>query len=1330
MGRDDEKIESQNNASYLPLPPSFNSNDDWSVYEARLQQFFLVYEIKCVKRQAAILLTGISTDIFKTLQNLCFPKKPSEKTFSELSIILKSQFSPLISVFSERLKFYNAKQHSDESVNEWLSRLKSLAINCRFEAYLNSVLRDKFICGITKEPILARVCELEHDATFENSVQTALQREMALKEKFNHQPIEINKINKSGNSKSSNKGKSKSKSDANSVCYACGGINHDFKLCKMKKYTCKICNKKGHIAKVCKNSKSNNYISDDDEAGTESDNTETVDFEHLNMYSLVHINNLKDSEFHVELIINGKKIKFEVDTGSALSVCSEKFYQQVSQNLNLPLKKIKTVLKTYDGKLIKPLGSFDIEIVFNKNKYVVNILVIKNGGRPLIGRDILRLLKLDICSVNNIKVDRSDINELLLNFRDLFSNKLGCYKFGKVKIDLLENFVPKYFKPRPVPLAFQDVVKKQLQTYVDNGVLRKVDYSQWGTPLVPILKKDGSIRICADYKCTVNPFVKDYIFSLPLIEDIFAALNGGRLFSKLDMSSAYNQLELDEDSQLILAWSTQDGLFAPTRLPFGIKPACAIFQSIMSKTLQGCAGTVCFLDDILVTGKNKTEHFYNLESVFTKLREAGFVLRRDKCEFFEQKVKYLGYIIDADGLHKDPMKVQAIVDAPAPSTVTQVKAFVGLIGYYSRFFPNMAQILAPVYSLTKDGKFEWNEQCQAAFDLAKKIISSEKVLVHFDSKIPVKLVCDAALYGIGAAIFHIFNDKSERPIAFASRVLSKSEKNYSATDREALSVYFGVRRFSHYLLGRRFVIQTDHKALVTIFGTKKGIPAMAAGRLQRWSVYLSSFDFVIEHISGNNNVNADFLSRLPIKIADPPEKKVGASYLNFLAPQIDSIIDKKTIKVETSKDSVLAKVLNFVRFGWPDDANKFDELKPYVSKKNELIIEENVLMWAYRVIIPSKLRNRCLADLHATHSGMSKMKARARSLFWWPLMDKDIEDISNSCVQCLECSQNPPKVPISRWSLSSRPFQRVHMDFLGPFQNNMYMIILDSFSKWVEVFKMTKITTSKTIEKSRECFARFGLPEVIVSDNGTQFTSSEFQFFCKRNGIQHITSAPYKPQSNGAAENAVKTFKNGVKKAINDPANHGESTETLINRHLYYYRSSIHATTNETPFKLLFGREMSTHFEKIRPNLLSTLKEKLDSKISMEEDNKKNRGFSEGDKVIIREYIKNGTIWIRASIKKRIGVNMYLCESTDGKIKKRHIDQIKQGTTNTTPIIHTPSHMPSEASSDSVGTSVNSTTTVEDSTPVGETPNGNQNQDGNYVTRYGRVVKPVASWRK
>lgn len=292
------------------------------------------------------------------------------------------------------------------------------------------------------------------------------------------------------------------------------------------------------------------------------------------------------------------------------------------------------------------------------------------------------------------------------------------------------------------------------------------------------------------------------------------------------------------------------------------------------------------------------EHLANLLAVFQKLSAAGFKLNFEKCAFFQEKIQYLGHVIDKNGLHKDNSKVSAILNAPQPKTQTQVKAFIGLVNYYAKFIPNLAKLLAPIYALLKkENKFIWSKECENAFELVKSVISSDKVLAHYDPNRPIKLICDASQDGIGAALFHVFENGEERPVCFASRTLNCAEKNYAVIDREALAIYFGVRKFMHYLLGRKFILQTDHRPLVSIFGTKKGIPVMAASRLQRWSVYLSNFDFEIQYIVGKNNVNADFLSRFPktskelTSINDSEQ-----TYLNFIDATSKSAINSDTIK--------------------------------------------------------------------------------------------------------------------------------------------------------------------------------------------------------------------------------------------------------------------------------------------------------------------------------------------------------------------------------------------------------------------------------------------------
>lgn len=321
-----------------------------------------------------------------------------------------------------------------------------------------------------------------------------------------------------------------------------------------------------------------------------------------------------------------------------------------------------------------------------------------------------------------------------------------------------------------------------------------------------------------------------------------------------------------------MAWSTHKGIYHINRLAYGVKPACAIFQKRMEKVLLGAQGAANFLDDIIVTGKTREEHISNLNEVFKRLSDAGFKLNLNKCDFFKPVIRYLGHIIDKNGLHKDPNKVIAITNAPTPTNVQEVQAFVGMVNYYSKFVPKISDTLSPIYELMK-----------AAFKTIKEEMSLERFLTHFNQNLPIKVACDASNHGIGAVLLHIFPDNSEKPINFASRILKQSEKNYSVIHKEALAIYWGVNKFYQYLMGNKFILCSDHKPLHALFGENKGIPQLAAGRLQRWALFLSGFDYQFQYIKGVKNGGADGLSRLPID-SKANDVEVG-DYFHFLVEE-------------------------------------------------------------------------------------------------------------------------------------------------------------------------------------------------------------------------------------------------------------------------------------------------------------------------------------------------------------------------------------------------------------------------------------------------------------
>lgn len=428
--------------------------------------------------------------------------------------------------------------------------------------------------------------------------------------------------------------------------------------------------------------------------------------------------------------------------------------------------------------------------------------------------------------------------------------------------------------------------------------------------------------------------------------------------------------------------------------------------------------------------------------------------------------------------------------------------------------------------LQKDVKWEWDKNCEAAFLKIKSLLVSSEVLVHFDPNLELKLTVDASSYGVGAILSHVIAPGNEKPVAYASRTLSRSEQKYSQIEKEALAIIFGVLKFNQYLFAKKFTLVTDHMPLVAIFGHKRQIPQFSANRLRRWAVILSNYNYEVQYVPSNKNV-ADALSRLPLENEGNEKKEledIEINYSLFFSEVRDINVNFKLIQAETVKDVVIQRVIAVVNKGWPKVCSDV-LIQPYFTKRFEFSISEQCLFWNHRIVIPEKLRIDILNQLHESHQGVVKMKALARAYFWWPGIDKNIEELANKCVCCANFGNNPPKVELNNWKWPGGPWERVHIDFLGPLNGKFFLIITDAYSKWLEVFITSSTSSRVTIRVLRNTFARFGLPRVLVSDNALGFVSEEFKSFLSNNGIQQITAPPYHPSSNGAAENSVKRIK-------------------------------------------------------------------------------------------------------------------------------------------------------------------------------------------------------------
>lgn len=1225
------------------IGPFDENNEQWCSFTERFEYFVLANKI-----DSAVLvptfLSVIGGKTFNLLRSLVQPDKPGDKSYDDIVSILQKHYAPKPLIIAERFRFHKRNQEDGESVSQFVAVLKQLSEHCEFGQSLNDTLRDRLVCGLRGEGIQKRLLT-ETELTLEKAIDISTSMEMAAREAQQlSASTQVHKVFT----------QSTKKAISGQPCYRCGKPGHQAPECWCKDLDCRNCGKKGHIERVCrnkkfqtnkqygerKNKKHVNKIAheQDEDSDCESDK---------NAVHVLSVTDNDDDGYWVTLQLENKPVRMQIDTGTRVSLVSEVVYKEKLQHLTLRATKLK--LKTYTGQSVRVLGAVNVTVTHNNQEKTLPLHIVSGNLPALLGRRWLRTLKLNWQEVFMITDEKTTaLKEILNKYPKVFDGELGSMKDIMVKLTVKPGSTPKCLKARPVPYAIKPKVEAELDRLEKSGVLEPVSTSEWATPIVPVMKKDGAPRICGDFKVTVNPVLTTEQYPLPLIDDLFSGLAGGQKFSKIDLSQAYLQMHVEPKSQELLTIVTHKGLYRYHRLPFGITSAPALFQRAMDQILSGLSGVQCYLDDLLITGSDEQTHLRNLDATLQRLEEYGLKVRKDKCEFFRPSVEYLGHVIDSTGLHKAPSKVKAIVEAPSPENVSQLRSFLGLLTYYTRFVSNLANRLKPLHELLQKTKtWRWTDKCESAFTDVKLALANSEALAHFDPKLPLQLACDASPYGVGAVVSHIMPSGEERPIAFASRTLSKAESNYAQIEREALSIVFGVKKFHQYLFGRKFTLLTDHRPLTSIFGPHTGIPSLAASRMQRWALLLSAHQYVIKYRKSDQHQNADGLSRLPLPVTHTEPEPTEIFYFKEVAA---TPVTSSHVKRHTRTDPVLSEVLDIVTRGRGGEMTP--SLKPYLVRQNELSVQSGCLLWGYRVIIPPPLRNKVLTELHTGHCGVIRMKEIARSYFWWTGLDADIEEKAKSCPDCQKLRNVPQLAPLHPWDWPEEPWQRVHIDFAGPLENHMFLVVVDAHSKWPEVAVMKSTSSEKTIEELRSIFSRFGLPQQLVSDNGPQLVSEEFETFMQENGIHHIKSAPYHPATNGLAERFVQTMKQALK------ASHStRSLNQRLNAFLLSYRNTPHATTQVSPASCMFKRQLRTRLDLLRPRKTKEIVH-LKQEAQMDRRAKaKFRQFTAGDTVLARNYT-DGIKWKPATIVAQTGPVSYTVETGDRLIWKRHVDQL------------------------------------------------------------------------
>ena len=761
------------------------------------------------------------------------------------------------------------------------------------------------------------------------------------------------------------------------------------------------------------------------------------------------------------------------------------------------------------------------------------------------------------------------MSDLLVRYSDTFSTdgKLGKCDIVKHTIPLKEDAHPICQPPRRLGMVEREAVEREVERMEQDGIIR-ASSSPWSSRVVPVWKADGSLRLCVDYR-RLNDVTHGDSHPLPRVDDSLDALSGAVWFHTLDLRSGYWQQEMDENDKSKTAFATQSGLYEFQRMPFGLKGAPASFQRLMMAVLAGLTWREClvYLDDIIVYGRTFDEALERLEHVLKALKDANLKLHPHKCRLFRHQVKFLGHIVSDRGISADPDKVAAVRDYQRPNSVHEVRKFVGFASYFRRFMPQFSSVAKPLLKLTEDrAKFVWDEACESAFQTLKELLCRAPVLAFPDFNESFILTTDASSVGLGAVLSQRAHDGSERPVAYASRCLTKAEINYTTTERECLAVVWAVRHFAAYLQGRQFKLVTDHCPLTFLRSCKD-----PRGRLARWIIELEQFTYVMEYRKGNSIPHADALSR-----------GVTAPLREILISSDEG--DK--VKAQRS-DPDLLQVIACLVHGQPCPPDAMPTTKFYLSHRESLKVDpaSNLLFWVAdgekRLVVPASSVREVLAACHDSqfsgHLGLAKTTQKVKERFFWRSMHDDIVTYIRSCERC--CQKKSPPTPkranFGEMPVPSAPWQWIGMDIAGPFpttdRDSRYILVVTcAFSKWVETFAIPNQEAS-TIASVLvdQLFSRYGCPSVIHTDQGRNFEANLMKDIFNHLGIKKTRTSGYHPQGNGLVERFNKTVCSMLSMFVADDQ---RDWDLFLPKVTFAYNTSVHESTKEMPFTLFMGR--------------------------------------------------------------------------------------------------------------------------------------------------------------
>ncbi|KAG6464791.1 hypothetical protein O3G_MSEX014731 [Manduca sexta] len=724
---------------------------------------------------------------------------------------------------------------------------------------------------------------------------------------------------------------------------------------------------------------------------------------------------------------------------------------------------------------------------------------------------------------------------------------------------------------------------------LDAGIIRE-STSEYASPII-LVKKDGNYRMCVDYRMLNSITVKER-YPMPIIEDEIARLAGQEYFITLDLASGYYQVPISEQCKHLTAFVTPDGFYEFNRMPFGLANAPVIFQRMINKVLGSARFTkaAAYMDDVLIFGRTSTECLDRLEDILKLLEEAHLTLNLSKCDFLQNSINYLGYEISASGLRPGTNKIESVVNFPCPTNVHGIRQFLGLASYFRKFIKNFAQIASPLMKLLrKNVEWEWGPEQQDAFSILKSKLIQRPILAIYDHEAETELHTDASKDGTGGMLLQRSkNDDAFKVVAYCSRRTSPEEKYYHSYELETLAVIRSLEKFRVFLLGKEFKIVTDCSALRSTFMKRDLVP-----RIARWWLLLQEFNCLIEYRPGSKMSHVDALSRNPV--IDNIDSDSMRQH-----NQVMSISNDDWLHTLQLGDPELERIKQIVEKDL--DSKKLDYIKNnYVVRNNKLYRcingDKNDIRW----VVPKGARWQICRMNHDDigHLGLQKILKRIKTNYWFSKMSRFIKKYVTACLDCAYAKKTSTSNegllhPITK---VKSPFHTLHIDHLGPFVrskrgHSYLLVVVDAFTKFVFIKPVRNTNAQNVIRILDDIFYTFRVPDRLISDRGSCFTSNSFKRYCHDKGVKHILNAVSSPKSNGQVERYNRTILNSLKaQTLN---NDERDWDSQVGKIQWGLNNTVQKTIGRKPVEVMFGTFMNGEIHAGLNEILEELREDID----------------------------------------------------------------------------------------------------------------------------------------